>query len=193
MSITDGILPGDAYGTKADGVYAPNGGVVALQGGPVTNDNQSPAQPSAPAVVCFSSTVAVPTPADSTALAGLMPSVNMMQTGTGLASPRRVATKAINLAAQAITAGTPVSVYTPTSGKKWRIMSYGISDTVAGAVKFEDTTGVEVFRTPLLLASTPYNSPDMGNGYLSTAANNQLFLDVTVTGNISGSIWIMEE
>src|SRR5581483_6844515 len=110
-----------------------------------------------------------------------------------LFSPRRLATKLVPLAAVAITAGTPVSVYTPTSGKKYRILGFAISDTVAGAVKFEDGTGNEVFRTPLLAASTPYNSPDMGNGFLSAAANNQLFLDVTVTGNVSGFIAIMEE
>lgn len=193
MSITNGALPGDIYQTKADGGYTPNTGVTAIQLGPSTSDSQSPPQPSAPQVVCLTPNAAIPTPADSTAIAGTMPSVQMQQSGTALASPRRVATKVVNLAAQAITAGTPVSVYTPTSGKKWRIMAYAISDTVAGAVKFEDTTGVEVFRTPLLLASTPYNSPDMGNGYLSTAANNQLFLDLTVTGNVSGNIWLMEE
>ena len=191
MSVTDGVLPGDVLGNKSQGVYSPNTGVVAQQGGPTTNDGQN--QPSAPAVISFSSTVAIPTPADSLALAGLAPTVQMQQSGTALASPRRVATKLVPLAAVVITAGTPVSVYTPTSGKKYRILSFAISDTVAGAVKFEDTTGNEVFRTPLLLASTPYNSPDMGNGFLSAAANNQLFLDVTVTGNVSGFIAIMEE
>ena len=191
MSVTDGALPGDIYGNKSQGVYTPNTGVVAQQGGPASNDGQG--QPSAPDVVCFSPTTAVPTPADSIAMAGAMPAVQMQQSGTALASPRRVVTKIVPLAAVAITAGTPVSVYTPTSGKKYRILSFALSDTVAGAVKFEDTTGNEVFRTPLLLASTPYNSPDMGNGFLSAAANNQLFLDVTVTGNVSGFIGIMEE
>jgi len=33
----------------------------------------------------------------------------------------------------------------------------------------------------------------MGNGILSAAANNHLFLDVTVTGNVSGWIGICEE
>lgn len=193
MSITDGALPGDIYNTKADGVYTPNGGVVALQGGPITSDSQSPPQPSAPAVVSLSSTTAIPTPADSTALAGTMPSVQMQQTGTALASPRRAITKFVQLDAVSITHATPVSVYTPTTGKKWRILGYNISTTVAGAIQFEDTTGTEVLRTPLLLAAAPFASGDMGNGYLSTAANNQLFLDVTVTGVVSGWIGIMEE
>ena len=188
---TDGQLPRDTNGAVAEGYYVPGVGTVAAQGGPVSTDQQGTNY--AASVVAFNSTTAVPAPADSIAIGGAMPSVNMMQTGTALASPRRTATKLIQLAAQAITHATPVSVYTPTTGKKWRILGFSISDTVAGSVQFEDTTGTEVFRTPLLLASTPYSSPDMGNGYLSTAANNQLFLDVTVTGNVSGFILIMEE
>lgn len=132
-------------------------------------------------------------PADSLALAGTMPSIQMQQSGTGVASVKRMITKFIQLDAQSITHATPVSVYTPTTGKKWRILGYNISTTVAGAIQFEDTTGTEVLRTPLLLAGAPFGSGDMGNGYLSTAANNQLFLDVTVTGVVSGWIGITEE
>ncbi len=54
MPVTDGVLPGDVYGTKADGVYVPNVGVVPLQGGTVSSDSQSPPQPSAPALVQLS-------------------------------------------------------------------------------------------------------------------------------------------
>jgi hypothetical protein len=49
MSVTNGVLPGDVYGTKAQGGYAPNVGVVAIQLGTVTNDAQG--QPSAPQLV----------------------------------------------------------------------------------------------------------------------------------------------
>ena len=132
-------------------------------------------------------------PADSDALAGTIPAVQMQQSGTGLVSIKRMITKFIQLDAVSITHATPVDVYTPTSGKKFRILGYNISTTVAGAIQFEDTTGVEVLRTPLLLAAAPFASGDMGNGYLSTAANNHLFLDVTVTGVVSGWIGICEE
>lgn len=132
-------------------------------------------------------------PADSMAVANAIPATQMQQSGTGLVSPRRVITKFIQLDAQSITHATPVSVYTPTSGKKWRMLGYNISTTVAGAIQFEDTTGNEVLRTPLLLAAAPFASGDMGNGILSSAANNQLFLDVTVTGVVTGWIGIMEE
>ena len=193
MTATNGPLPQAVYGVNADAGYVPNTGVTALQLGPSTSDSQSPPQPSAPQVVCLTPNASIPTPADSTAMAGTMPSVQMQQSGTALASPRRVITKFIQLQAQSITHATPVDVYTPTSGKKWRILGYNISTTVAGAIQFEDTTGVEVLRTPLLLAAAPFGSGDMGNGYLSSAANNHLFLDVTVTGVVTGWIGIMEE
>lgn len=188
---TDGQLPRDTNGAPAEGFYTPNVGTVAAQGGPVSTDQQGTNYASQ--VISLNSTTAIPAPADSVAFAGVMPSVNMMQTGTGVASPRRTVTKFVQLQAQAITHATPVDVYTPATGKKWRILSYHLSDTVAGAIQFEDTTGVEFLRTPLLLASTPTGSPEMGNGYLSSAANNHLFLDVTVTGNVSGWIGIEEE
>lgn len=188
---TDGALPEDTNNSIAGSGYSPNDGTVAIQLGTVTRDNKN--QPSAPVVMVFSPTVAVPTPADSTAFAGTMPSVQMVQTGTGIVSPRRAITKFVQLQAQAITHATPVDVYTPTSGKKWRILGYNISTTVAGAIQFEDTTGNEVLRTPLLLAAAPFASGDMGNGLPSAAANNHLFLDVTVTGAVTGWIGIEEE
>src|SRR5579864_8524692 len=101
-------------------------------------------------------------PADSDVLAGTTAGVQMQQTGTGLVSPRRTVTKFVQLDAQSITHATPVSVYTPTTGKKWRMLSYHLSTTVAGAIQFEDTTGVEFLRTPLLAAAAPAGSPEMG-------------------------------
>ena len=191
MTVTNGALPTAVYGPPANAGYVPGVGVTADQNGPSTLDTQN--QASAPKVISLSATTAIPTPADSVALAGTMPSVQMQQSGTALASPRRMITKFVQLDAQSITHATPVDVYTPTSGKKFRVLGYNLSTTVAGAIQLEDTTGVEFLRTPLLLAAAPFASGDMGNGYLSTAANNHLFLDVTVTGAVTGWIGIEEE
>lgn len=133
------------------------------------------------------------TPGDNIALAGTMPSVQMVQTGTGLVSPSRAVTEFVQLKAQSVTAGTPVSVKTPASGKKFRILSYAVSLSVAGSVLFEDTTGTEVLRTPLMAAGVGLSSPEMGEGYLSSAANNALFIDVTASGTVSGWIGLCEE
>lgn len=97
-----------------------------------------------------------------------------------------------NIAAQAITAGTPVTLHTPTSGKKWRFLGGAVSLSVAGSVIFKDA-GSEVLRTPLLAAGSGFPLPRLGNGLLSAAANNTFQLDTTANGNVSGFILLTEE
>jgi hypothetical protein len=97
--------------------------------------------------------------------------------------------------AVSITAGTPVSVWAPTSGKKFRVMGWMLSLSVAGAILFEDATGGgnEFTRTSLMAAGVGLASPPLGNGHISTTINNALFLDVTATGTVSGFIFGTEE
>lgn len=96
------------------------------------------------------------------------------------------------LAAQPITAATPVTIFTPAAGKRWRVLGYHLSTTVAGSILFKEA-GAERFRTPLLVANSPEASPDMGDGFLASAAAATLQLDVTVTGNVSGFVVVREE
>lgn len=105
----------------------------------------------------------------------------------------RVANTFKTLAAVAITAGTPVIVWTPTAGKKFRLLGYSLSLSVAGAVILDDVAA-EFIRTPLMAAGVGTSSPaPMGNGFLSAAANNTLKLDVTATGSVSGFVFGTEE
>ena len=98
------------------------------------------------------------------------------------------------IAAVAITAGTPVAVWTPASGKKFRLMGGAVSLSVAGYILFEDNSGTVVWQSPTLLAGTPYNLPDnFGNGILSAAANNPLYLDVSASGTVNGGVFGTEE
>lgn len=105
----------------------------------------------------------------------------------------RTITKFVPLQAVAITHTSPVDVYTPTAGKKFRILGYQLSSTIASAIQFEDGTGSEVLRTPVLAAAGVVSAGPMGNGILSGAANTHIFLDATVTTNVSGWIGICEE
>jgi hypothetical protein len=105
----------------------------------------------------------------------------------------RVITKFVQIKAQAITASTPYDAYTPTTGKKFRILGYDLGSSANAAVLFEDTTGVEVLRSGTIAANSGRSSGPMGNGYLSTAANNHLFLDVTSSATLNGWIGICEE
>ncbi len=100
-----------------------------------------------------------------------------------------------DMAAVAIT--TIATVYTPTSGKKFRLMGGFISVSAACSVLFEDNVGAggTVFRTPQLLANTPYNFVVKGGqGYLSAAANNVLKGTAsTGTVTITGTLYLCEE
>ncbi len=125
---------------------------------------------------------------------GSLVAVMEEQSGSaGTFAPVRIITKFVQLKAQAITATTPVDVYTPTTGKKFRILGYSISLVTGAALLFEDGTGVEVLRTPVLASTGVTSSGNMGNGILSGAVNTHLFLDATVTTNVSGWIGICEE
>ncbi|MGB8644038.1 MAG: hypothetical protein WCF84_02285 [Anaerolineae bacterium] len=89
--------------------------------------------------------------------------------------------------------GTIATVWTPTSGKKFRIMGGSISVSAAASVLLEDNSGGNtVFRTPKLLADTPY-SFDLGNGFLSAAANNVLKATSSAAANVTGTLYGVEE
>ena len=101
------------------------------------------------------------------------------------------------VAAVAVTAGTPVSIWTP-AATRFRLMGGGLSLSVAGSIIFKDgATGgsaTEIWRTPTLAAGQPYNIPEnIGNGILSAAANNQLWIDVTASGTVMGGVFGTEE
>lgn len=95
----------------------------------------------------------------------------------------------------AVTALTGVTAWTPASGKKFRLMGWNLSTSVAAAIEFHDNTvgATPILQTPLLAAAGYHNSVNMGNGFLSATADNVLILDVTASGNVSGMVWGTEE
>lgn len=97
--------------------------------------------------------------------------------------------------AVAVTAGTPVGIWTPAGGKKFRLQGFLLSLSVAGFVIFEDTTGAgnEFWRTCAMAAGIGVPAPELDDGFLSAAANNQLFLDVSASGTLNGFVWGNEE
>ena len=95
-----------------------------------------------------------------------------------------------DLAGVAIT--TIATVWTPASGKKFRLMGGSFSVSGACSVLFEDNAAATtIIRTPLLEANKPY-SFDLLNGILSGAANRVLKATastgtVTITGHLYGT------
>lgn len=96
------------------------------------------------------------------------------------------------IAAVAVTAATPLTIWTPTAGKKFRLMGFALSLSVAGSVILLDSAA-EILRTPLMAAGVGQPSAAFGNGILSALANNTLKIDVTASGSVSGYVFGTEE
>lgn len=96
------------------------------------------------------------------------------------------------IAEVAITAASPATVWTPASGKRFRLLGYALwSSASARFILKDDTT--EILRHAGIVGSPAVSSPNLGKGYLSTAAGNALKLDVTTTGTVSGYVFGTEE
>lgn len=106
----------------------------------------------------------------------------------------RVPARLVNIAAQAITAGTPLTVWTPATGKKFRVLAFALSLSVAGSVILKyGAANTEFLRTPTVAAGTGHTSPDLGMVGMPGAANDVLKIDVTATGSVSGYVLGTEE
>ena len=97
--------------------------------------------------------------------------------------------------ANAITAGTEETVWTPQSGSKIRLLGWCLSSSAAAAIEFQDSasSGTVIAQTPLLAAAGIHNSPDLGDGIVLSAADGVLKLDVTAGATVSGMVWGIEE
>jgi hypothetical protein len=101
----------------------------------------------------------------------------------------------INKDLNALAIGTITTVWTPGTGKRFRLIGGSISVSGAVSVLFEDNaSGTTIFRTPKLLADTPYNfTCNGGQGILSSTANFVLKVTSSGAANITGTIWGVEE
>lgn len=105
----------------------------------------------------------------------------------------RIATISKDLSTVAL--GSITTVWTPATGKKFRLMGGTISSSAAVSILFEDNSaGTTIFRTPKLLVDTPYDFiVNGGQGKLSASANNVLKATSSSAANITGTIWGTEE
>ena len=97
--------------------------------------------------------------------------------------------------ANAITAGTEETIWTPQSGSRIRLLGWSLSSSAAAAIEFQDSaaSGTVIAQTPLLAAAGIHDSPDLGDGILLSAADGVLKLDVTSGSTVSGMVWGIEE
>ena len=105
----------------------------------------------------------------------------------------RSAGSGLRVGVSAVTITTIATVLTPSTGKKFRLLGGYISMSANASVLFEDNVaGTTVFRTPLLLANTPFYF-ELGSGYLSSAANNVLKATSSAAGALTGTLLYFEE
>ena len=97
------------------------------------------------------------------------------------------------LSAVLITAET--TIWTPTAGKKFRLMGYVITQgIVTGAITLKDNTaGTTILIIPPNTIGIAQISPNIGNGILSAAANNVLTATGVATETITGYVFGTEE
>jgi hypothetical protein len=94
----------------------------------------------------------------------------------------------------AVAIGSEATIWTPASGKKFRLMGFVLaSGTVGGGVTLKDNTaGITIFIVPTLTVSSPVHAV-LGNGILSAAANNVLTATGIATETLTGTVWGTEE
>lgn len=121
----------------------------------------------------------------------------LVQYKTGTASYEPACTPVVfkDIPATAMTAGTPGAIWTPATGKKFRLIGWCISLTVAGAIIFRrGAANTTFFRTGLRPAGESHETPGgFGNGFLCPTADEVLKLDVSASGTIQGFLFGLEE
>ena len=140
----------------------------------------------------------IPTLTRNDTVGGITSTVNVPEgvqsfdDGTGNPVRKRLAIVFKLIAAAA--AGSGLTVWTPATGKKVRLMGGCISVSGAANVLFTEsgTTAQSVFQTPALLAGAPW-SFDLGNGILLASASDTLVATSSATANLVGTLWGTEE
>ncbi len=89
---------------------------------------------------------------------------------------------------------SPLVVWTPALGKRFRFMGLSLSLSAKGSILFKESqTGIVLWRTPILDADQ-YYSFDLGpKGKLATSINNTVVASTTVAASITGQIYGTEE
>jgi len=139
--------------------------------------------------------------ADANPTANILEVVPGLYTGSGQADRQRGPNTFRPFNAQAVptTGGTsPINIWTPASGKKFRLMGYWFSTTAAAGLVLHDLAsagsgGLLNIPSPIAAAGGEIKSPPLGNGVISAVANNKLWIDATAATTLTGFVWGTEE
>lgn len=95
----------------------------------------------------------------------------------------------------AVVITSETTIWTPTAGKKFRLMGYVLTQGVAtGAVILKDNTaGATIYIIPPNTIGVVIPQANLGNGILSAAANNVLTATGASTETLTGVVFGTEE
>lgn len=118
--------------------------------------------------------------------------LDMLHTGSGL---QPIRTPKIFIPLNAVAVGAEAALWTPTAGKKFRLMGYVITQGVAtGNIVLKDGTGLAtILVIPAHTIGVAQISPAMGNGILSGLADRVLTGTGVATETVSGYLFGTEE
>lgn len=97
--------------------------------------------------------------------------------------------KALN----ALSVATEATIWTPTTGKKFRLMGIYLQSSVAGNLLLRDNTAGTIIAVVPSGAGGDANEVLLGNGILSAAANNVLTCTGPAASTVSGMVLGTEE
>lgn len=92
----------------------------------------------------------------------------------------------------AVSVASEATLWTPTSGKKFRLMGFDLAGDQAGTYTFKDNTAGTTIYVGYFAANTP-RSVNLGNGILSAVANNVFTCTGPASSHVTGTIWGTEE
>ncbi len=98
------------------------------------------------------------------------------------------------VSANALSIATETTVWTPATGRRFRLMGYQLSSTGAQNIVLKDNTaGSTILVIPGVTVGQLNFSPPLGNGILSVAPNNVLTANAGGANTISGYFFGTEE
>ena len=111
----------------------------------------------------------------------------------------RTPTTFLPFSAAVASVGTPVVVWTPASGRRFRLMGWAYTSGGTGAAVFKEASVAvsigSLWTNPAGAANVVVNSPPgLVNGILAASRNNPLVVDSTVAGiTYTGTVFGAEE
>jgi hypothetical protein len=112
------------------------------------------------------------------------------------ANPDPLSTTVVKtVTSQAVTAGTAITVWTPASGKRFRLLGWSLSSSAAASLLFRygATPTTFLVTEKVAAAGISQNPPGFANGLRPGAVDEVLKIDVSGNATVEGYVFGREE